>query len=159
MSRPVVLALMLLFVALTQNVVPGLAQSSDGEVLAVVDRLMTSMREADSAVAASLFHAEARLVIVDSRDGQRSVRTIPAGDFTAAVGQSGGVWVERVWDPKVLFDGDLALVWADYDFHADGRFSHCGVDAFHLARTPDGWKIISIIYTRRAEGCESPPDG
>ena len=40
MSRPVVLALMLLFVALTQNVVPGLAQSSDDEVLAVVDRLM-----------------------------------------------------------------------------------------------------------------------
>jgi hypothetical protein len=135
------------------------AQSPEEEVLAVVDQLMASMREADTATASSLFLPEARLVAVDSREGHREVRALGFEDFVAAVGQSGGNWNERVWDPEVLFDGDLALVWAKYDFINDGRFSHCGIDAFHLARTRQGWRFISIIYSRRTAGCESPPGG
>lgn len=135
------------------------AQSPEEEVLAVVDQLMAAMREADSATASSLFLPEARLVAVDSREGHREVRALGFEDFVAAIGQSGGDWNERVWDPEVLFDGDLALVWAKYDFLIDDRFSHCGVDAFHLARTEQGWRFISIIYSRRSAGCESPPDG
>lgn len=135
------------------------AQSPEEQVLAVIDRLMTSMREADSATAAAVFHPQARLVTVDSRDGHHQVRAIAVESFVAGIGGSGRNWNERVWDPEISFDGDLALVWAKYDFLADGHFSHCGVDAFHLARTPQGWRIISIIYTRRTEGCESPPGG
>lgn len=135
------------------------AQSPEEEVLAVIDALLTSMREADSATAAALFHPEARLLTLDSRQPRHEVRAIAATAFIEAIGASGGAWEERIWDPEIWFDGDLAVVWAKYDFHVDGRFSHCGVDAFHLADTPQGWKIISIIYTRRTSGCESPRGG
>jgi hypothetical protein len=81
-----------------------------------------------------------------------------AEDFIAAVGASGGGWVERIWDPETHLDGELAVVWAPYDFRVEGRFSHCGVDAFTLARGADGWKILSISYTLRSEGCVSSAD-
>jgi hypothetical protein len=148
---------LMIAIASALGLTPLRAQTPEEQVNAVVDLLMTSIGRADSATAASLFHPDANLVIVDSREGRRSVQTLPASDLAASVGQSGGVWEERVWDPQVLFDGDLALVWAPYDFHIDGRFSHCGVDAFHLARAAEGWKIISIVYTRRVEDCDSPP--
>jgi hypothetical protein len=135
------------------------AQSPEDEVLAVINALLISIREADSATAATLFHPEARLVVLDSRQARHEVRTVSASRFIESIGASAGVWEERVWDPEISFDGGLALVWTNYDFHAAGRFSHCGVDAFHLVDTAEGWKIISIIYTRRTSGCESPPGG
>lgn len=52
----------------------------------------------------------------------------------------------------------LATVWAPYAFYLDGRLSHCGVNAFQLIRRPQGWRIVSLIDTRRTEGCEIPPD-
>ena len=64
---------------------------------------------------------------------------------------------ERIWDSEVRVDGDLATVWTKYDFLRAGAFSHCGVDAFQLARTPEGWKIIQIADTHRQEGCWHKP--
>jgi len=156
MSRVLTFLVPLLSISLA--VAPAPAQSLEDEVLEVVDRLMMSIGDADSVTAASLFHPEARLVIIDSGTERRSVRVSPTQAFTSTVAQSAGRFEERVWDPQVLFDGDLALVWAPYDFHVDGQFSHCGVDAFHLTRGAEGWRFISIIYTRRTEGCERPPD-
>jgi hypothetical protein len=53
----------------------------------------------------------------------------------------------------VHVDGPLAVVWADYSFYAGSKFSHCGVDAFQLARTGTTWQIISIVDTWRKQGC------
>ena len=30
--------------------------------------------------------------------------------------------LERMWDPIVLIDGDIAMVWTRYDFFIDGEF-------------------------------------
>jgi hypothetical protein len=35
----------------------------------------------------------------------------------------------------------------------DGNVSHCGYDAFHLARIGGKWKIINVSDTFRREGC------
>jgi hypothetical protein len=48
-------------------------------------------------------------------------------------------------------DGPLATAWMDYTFHVGERFSHCGVNAFQLFRSDDGWQIIQIADTRRSE--------
>ncbi len=57
----------------------------------------------------------------------------------------------KVWDPKILIHKEIAVVWTKYDFHREGKFSHCGVDAFNLIKTPEGWKISGIIYTVEKE--------
>jgi glyoxylase-like metal-dependent hydrolase (beta-lactamase superfamily II) len=68
-----------------------------------------------------------------------------------------GPWIERLWDPRVELEGSLATVWAQYDFHFGQRFSHCGVDAFHLLKTRNGWKISSLADTYQLEGCPLRP--
>lgn len=56
-------------------------------------------------------------------------------------------YLERMWDPTVLVEGDIAVVWAPYDFWIDGELSHGGVDVATLLRTEDGWKIASFAWS------------
>lgn len=63
-------------------------------------------------------------------------------------------WEERLLDYMVQIDGNLAHVWTPYEFWFNGTFSHCGANAFTLAKTDDGWKIIHIIDSRRKNDCQ-----
>jgi len=45
----------------------------------------------------------------------------------------------------------IAVVWTPYEFHVNGEFSHCGVDAFSLVRIDGQWKIAGIVYTVERE--------
>jgi hypothetical protein len=64
-----------------------------------------------------------------------------------------------MWTPAVHVHGAIAVVWAPYDFHIDGKFSHCGVDTFSLVRTATGWQISGISYTVEPTGCAASPLG
>jgi hypothetical protein len=68
------------------------------------------------------------------------------------------VWYEEIWNMKVQIDGDFAQVWCDYAFYIDNTFSHCGIDAFHLHKSKDGWKIFHLADTRRKDNCVIPQD-
>jgi hypothetical protein len=65
---------------------------------------------------------------------------------------------ERIWNPEVRVHGLIATVWAPYDFWTDGKFSHCGIDAFDLIKTADGWKISGGTFTMES-ACEPSPLG
>ena len=92
------------------------------------------------------------------RPGTMDAGSLAVGDaWLAQVARSTGpVLDERIRNPLVRVDGPLATVWVDYSLYLGDRFVHCGVDAFHLVRTPAGWRIIDLADTRRREGC---PDG
>jgi hypothetical protein len=66
---------------------------------------------------------------------------------------AGDVWNERIYDPEVRIDGNVAQVWAYYTFHRNTTFSHCGVDAFMLVKVGSTWKITQLADSRRTEGC------
>lgn len=68
------------------------------------------------------------------------------------------VWYEETWNVKVQVDGEFAQVWCDYAFYTDNTFSHCGIDAFHLFKGKDGWKIFHLADTRRKDNCVIPQD-
>jgi SnoaL-like domain len=63
-------------------------------------------------------------------------------------------WDERLLDYKIQIDGNLAHVWTPYEFWYNDSFSHCGANAFTLAKTDDGWKIIHLIDSRRKSTCK-----
>jgi hypothetical protein len=63
------------------------------------------------------------------------------------------VWDERLGATTVHVDGPLAVVWAEYSFYAGTKFSHCGVNAFQLVKTADGWRILALTDTRQRTGC------
>jgi len=55
--------------------------------------------------------------------------------------------------------GRVGIVWAPYDFHLNGEFSHCGVDVLTFLKLEDGWKVTSITYNVVREGCPPSPLG
>ena len=84
----------------------------------------------------------------------------PPAAPTSRCGAIGGAPVtleEPIWDPVVEVSDRLATVWVKYAFYADEQFSHCGVDAFQLFKSEQGWKIFQIADTRRREDCWEPP--
>lgn len=136
---------------------PAAAQANSAEgkaALAVVNRLFDAMRAGDSAAARAVFHPKAQFATAAVKDGAPLVNFEQMEPFLRAVGTPHQeVWDERLSNIVVHVDGPLAVVWTDYAFYLGDKFSHCGVDALQLARTGDTWQIVSIIDTRRKQGC------
>jgi hypothetical protein len=77
--------------------------------------------------------------------------------WVAQLGSSKDAWLERIWNPTVLEHGPIAVLWAEYDFHLNGKLTHCGVDSFNLLKTTEGWKMAAISDTREVSGCAPSP--
>lgn len=137
------------------------AQAADPrtEVAAVITRLFEGMRESDSTKVRSTFHADARLGSALLREGVPSYRPDGVDGFVRAVGTPKEIiWDEQIRNLRVEVDGPLATAWMDYRFYAGERFSHCGVNAMQLVRSPAGWQIASLIDTRRQPAeCDAWP--
>jgi len=56
---------------------------------------------------------------------------------------------ERILSYKIQVDGTLAHVWTPYEFYANGKLSHTGVNSFQLFKDEGIWKIIYLVDTRR----------
>ncbi len=129
--------------------------SARDSVYAVVTRLFDGMRTRDTASMRAAFAPSAALTSVTAT----GVRSDAIDSWIASVGSApaGVVLDERLGDHVVHVSGDLASVWVDYWFFVGDRFSHCGVDAFVLARVRGEWRILSVADTRQREGCRPAP--
>ncbi len=141
--RPVATALLLF--ALMGPVPRVRVQLSDEDaIIEVVRDLFDGMRERDADKIRGVFAEGARLGAL-MRD---TVRYTTAEDFAVRMGRLERQVDERIWDWEVRIDGHLATMWTKYDVLVDGSFSHCGIDAFQLFHTTDGWKIFHLADTR-----------
>lgn len=124
-------------------------------VLATVQKVFDAMRTRDTTLLTQAFDSTARLVGVSNRGGAPGVSLTTPSQFGAAITRApaGDVWNERIFDPEIRIDGDVAQVWAYYTFHRNATFSHCGVDAFMLVKVGSAWKITQLADSRRTQGC------
>lgn len=126
------------------------------EVRATVARLFDAMRAGDSATVRALFHPSGRIGSAVARQGVVSVRPdTPDGFIRAVGGPRQAVWDERIAELQVSVDGPLATAWMEYAFYLGDQRSHCGVNAMQLVRMAEGWQIVSLLDTRRQEGCKA----
>lgn len=126
-------------------------------VIAAVQGLFDAMRTRDTVALRAGFTPGAQLVSIRAIPGAPARQQVSSlSDFVAAIGRPGEELVERMWGPRIEVAGDIASLWAPYDFRIGSNFSHCGHDAVHLVRTPDGWKIAAITYTVVTTGCAAP---
>ncbi|HTH68287.1 MAG TPA: nuclear transport factor 2 family protein [Rhodanobacter sp.] len=88
-----------------------------------------------------------------------TVKIEPDTGYLEALGKHKEVFRERIWEAQVMVQGNLAQVWAPYDFHLDGKLSHCGIDSFSLVRNADGWRVVGVSYTVQKVGCAPSPLG
>jgi len=130
------------------------AQSEEQAVTAVTTRFFDGMRTRDTALMKATSLPSTMVVIPGGPTGivwQRSV-----GEFIAGVGKGTGPGGdERMKDPKIMIDGQMASLWAYYTYTKGGETTvdHCGIDTFLLRKGPDGWKIFSLAGTIRKTDC------
>ena len=142
--------------ALLVGAAPAHAQDADrSAVLATVQKVFDAMRTRDTSLLRQAFDTSARLAGVSTRGGPPTVRLTTPAAFGSAIASApaGDVWNERIYDPEVRIDVDVAQVWAYYTFHRNKTFSHCGVDAFMLLKVGSDWKITQLADSRRTTGC------
>ena len=132
------------------------AQDNETEIKNIVNSLFHSMKSSDGQNILSAFDSGATLksVLKDS-SGSTIVKDETIIDFASSVAKlPKGYADERIAFELIKIDGDLAFVWAPYELYINGKFKHCGVDAFTLIRKNNQWKIMSLIDTRRKNGCK-----
>ncbi|MBV8807091.1 MAG: DUF4440 domain-containing protein [Acidobacteriaceae bacterium] len=132
------------------------AGSEDQSSTATVQRLFDAMSTHDADAARALFIPQASLFSVQP-DG--TAVAVPYEKWLEHLSASKDSWLERIWNPKVLEHESVAIVWAQYDFHLNGKFSHCGIDSFNLLKTAAGWKIAAVADTHEVSGCSPSPLG
>jgi len=132
------------------------ATGEDQVVLAKVQALFDAMAAHDSTAALALVIPEGRLMV--SR-ANAPVSNSTLGEFAAKLSAAKATYLERMWNPKVMVRGGIAVVWTEYDFHLGGKFTHCGIDSFQLVKTPEGWKISALAYTVEPSACKPSPLG
>ena len=125
-------------------------------VIQVVSDLFEAMKHQNGEVIRSLHMPEVALIRVMD-NAKPSVQLGPPDGFINSIINAPAEPSERMWNPEVRVDGDLATLWAPYDFHLGDEFSHCGVNALQLVRTDSQWRIVSIAYTVHREGCDHAP--
>ena len=128
-------------------------QNAEAEVRAVVNALFDGMRKVDSAMVRPLFHAKARMITVDSRSPGPRIEESAEGLIRSIGTPRTEVYDEQLSNVRVMIDGSLASVWADYKFLRGTTLSHCGVDHFLLVKEGGKWQIIELSDTRRRENC------
>ena len=148
----------LALVATLVGTVPSLAAAqaspaTHDSVLAVVKGLFNGMRTRDTALMRRSFAPGT--VLGGVPEAGKPVEYLPAEGFIASIAKAPAAMLldERIYDPEIRIDGGLATVWTFYAFFLGERLSHCGVDAFQLARTSEGWKIIALADSRQTTGC------
>lgn len=129
------------------------------EITGIATRFLAALSTADTAALSGLLAQGAS--IHSLRDGGSGplLRAVSREAFLEGLGGEVQSFLERMWDPTVLVQDGVAMVWAPYDFHREGEFSHCGIDVFTLLKSMEGWQVTNISYNVVREGCPSSPLG
>ena len=111
------------------------------EVLKVVQAFFDTMmaRDVEGAQGSCSRGALLRRRHAKAEGGDAVARGIE--EYFKALQQGKSTRRERMWSPEVRVHGAIATVWTPYDFWIDGRFSHCGVDAFDLIKATTGGRL------------------
>ncbi len=126
-------------------------------VLAPIGRMFAGLTAKDGAAILAQTLPEGRATaVLTLPDGTKAVRTRTWGDFAAGIKDAPNRLEERLINPAVEIDGDIAMVWSPYIFLIDGKVSHCGVDHFDMIRSAAGWKVLNITWTQRQTDCPAP---
>src|SRR3954471_2278648 len=133
-----------LLVALFPLVLHAAPADEEQAVLAPIQAMFAGMSARDAAAIKKPTLPNGVMVLM--RDGKPTRMTFE--DFAARVGKPGKQQIEeKIRDPLVRIDNDLAVVWAPFDFLVDGKVNHCGTDLFNLVRVDGRWMIASVADT------------
>ncbi|HLJ91280.1 MAG TPA: nuclear transport factor 2 family protein [Candidatus Angelobacter sp.] len=124
------------------------ASAAEQEVLAPIKAMFDGMSKRDAAAIKKFVLPGGSMVLM--RDGKAVQMTFDA--FADVVSKPSPAQIEeRIHDPLVRIDNDLAVVWAPFEFLVNGKVDHCGTDLFNLVRQDGKWIVASVADTARKD--------
>lgn len=150
--------LLALVLALPGNATAQAQSPEQQAVLAVAESALAAVSRSDFVALTDLMLDSAITVSAGERNGQFRLQFRSRAQERRTPG--GRRYTERGFRPEVRISGPLAVVWLPYDFYLDGRWSHCGVDAFTLLKADGGWRIATLVWSvEQPPACERHPSG
>lgn len=142
--------------ALFLMLAPGLlhAQNSpaEKEVYAVVEKFFAGFNAKDTTVMRSTLFGDVKLFTTGTnQQGQAVAREEPASGLMNSIATAQAKLFEKIFEPVIQIEDNLANVWVRYEFYLNDNYSHCGIDSFLMVKTADGWKIAALADTRRKQ--------
>jgi len=126
---------------------------TEQEVLAPIIAMFAGMTHRDAQAITAQTMPKGSMILM--RDGKPDQMTFE--DFAARVGKPSKAQIEeRIHDPLIRIDNDLAVVWAPFVFLVNGKVDHCGTDLFNLIHVDGHWLIASVADTGR-KTCDADP--
>ncbi|HYI48239.1 MAG TPA: nuclear transport factor 2 family protein [Allosphingosinicella sp.] len=77
----------------------------------------------------------------------------PLATYVETVGSMPADQRERVFDPEVRIERNLATVWNRYEYSSGGRVRAAGYSSYQLVRVEGRWKIFNYSWSTRPQDC------
>ena len=135
---------------------PRSADDADTKaILATIDALFAAFESGDAAAVLRHVYADGRVTASGRRgDGTTTLRPQSWTQFAERVTPQ-RAFQERIANPMVHVDQDIALVWAPFVVRTGGKVSNCGIDHFDLVRDGVAWKVMNLTFSSRSTGCSA----
>ncbi len=128
--------------------------TDEAAVLAPINAMFAGLAARDGAAIQTQLRPEGgATVAVEKPDGTRSIKHLSWTEFTGGIKPGPERYEERINNPAIEIDGDIAMVWAPFLFLVDGKTHHCGVNHFDLVRENGAWKVLNVTWSQRTTGC------
>jgi len=121
-------------------------------VLAPINSLFVALERGDAAGVLSQVYPDGRVTATGVRSNSSGLRQLSWREF-AERQKPGSGFQERISDPAIEVDGDVAMVWAPFVVRVAGKVSNCGYDHFDLVRENGTWKVMNLTFSSRITGC------
>lgn len=129
-------------------------EADERAVMATVDQLFGALASKDRAALLGAVVPEGRATSAGVGEaGRPEIVSTDWVAFADNLARSTQQLRERLIDPHVHVEGDIAMIWSRYEFERNGAFSHCGIDHFDLVRIDGRWRVLNLTWTRQTEGC------
>jgi hypothetical protein len=125
--------------------------SEEGQVMMPVNALFDGLARRDPTIILAALRPDATATAVTAD----KVHRMTATEFAAAIKPGPERYEERLTDPAVEIDGNIAMVWSPYVFLIDGKVHHCGIDHFDLVRENGTWKVANVTWSSRTTDCSA----
>ncbi len=149
----------LLVLPLLAGQAPGTPDADRQAVLALAQAFFDALAAKDGPALRKLCLPEARILSIRPGPGGAVLRSRNLEEDITVLAATRERLLERMWNPTVHVQGRIATVWAPYDFHRNGAFSHSGIDTFTFMKTDQGWRIAALAYTVEPDRPSAHPSG
>jgi len=127
--------------------------SEEAAVLAPIDAIFAGFETGNPAAVMAHVYPDGRISAPGKGKGATLLQ-LSWTQFVAARVKPETAFQERIFNPAIEIDGDVAMVWARFVVRAGGKVTNCGYDHFDLVRENGAWKVMNLTFSSNMAACE-----